>query len=138
MPLALVVCVRLSLVWSLTMFTVVFGRMPPDASVTVPVIPPRVCCARAGEERTNWTKPQRKEAKKKTENVFFLFLVIRNGLLNLSRYTWPIKSSQDFLGTADFLKRSSRPRHAPWTERKMLGISYSNSARSSNEIFDFC
>src|SRR5713226_1440328 len=135
MPLALVLCVRLSLVWSLTMFTVVFGRMPPEASVTVPVIPPRVCCACAGEERTNWTKQQRSEAKKKTENMVFLFLVIRNGLLNLSRYTCPVKASQDF-SELRFVKRSSRPRHAPWTERKMLQTSYSNSTGSGDEIFD--
>jgi hypothetical protein len=45
MPPLLVLCVRLSLVWSLTRFTVVFGKMPPEASVTVPVMPPRVCCA---------------------------------------------------------------------------------------------
>jgi hypothetical protein len=63
------------LVWSFTRFTVVFGRMPPEASVTVPVMPPRVCCARTGEER-NWTQQQRKEATKKTEDVVFLFLVI--------------------------------------------------------------
>jgi hypothetical protein len=34
------------------------------------------------------------------------------------------------------LKRCSRPRHAPWTEHKMLQTSYSNSAPSSNEKFD--
>jgi hypothetical protein len=37
---------------------------------------------------------------KKTENADFLFLVIRNGLLDLLKYTWPIKASQDFSGTA--------------------------------------
>src|SRR5713226_2731757 len=99
MPPLLVVCVRLSLVWSLTMLTVVFGRIPPEASGTVPVMPPRVCCAGTGEERTNWMQQQRNEPKKKTENVAFLFLIIRNGLLNLSRCTWPIKSSQASFGT---------------------------------------
>src|SRR5216683_3714295 len=99
MPLALVVCVRLNLVWSLTMLTVVFGSMPPEASVTVPVMPPRVCCAEAGKEKTNWMQQQRNEARK-TENVVFLLFIIRNGLLSLLRYTRPIKSSQDFLGTA--------------------------------------
>src|SRR5467141_2842430 len=99
MPLALVVCVRLSLVCSFTRLTVVLGRMPPEASVTVPVMPPRVCCAGAGKERTNWKQQQRKE-EKKTDNVVFLLLIIRNGLLNSSRYTWPIKASQDSLGTA--------------------------------------
>jgi len=79
--------------------TVVLGRMPPEASVAVPVMPPRVCCAGAGKERTNWKQQQRKE-EKKTDNVVFLLLIIRNGLLNSSRYTWPIKASQDFLGTA--------------------------------------
>jgi hypothetical protein len=54
----------------------VFGSMPPEASVTVPVMPPRVCCARTGEERTNWMQQQRKEVTKKTEDVVFLFLVI--------------------------------------------------------------
>src|SRR5258708_18797912 len=99
MPPLLVVCVRLSLVWSFTMLTDVYGRIPPETSVTVPVMPPRVCCACTGEERTNWMQ-QRNELMKKTENLVFLFLIIRNGLLELSRYTWPIKSSRDFPGTA--------------------------------------
>jgi hypothetical protein len=42
---------------------------------------------------------QRREVRKKAEDVFLLLLAIRNGLLNFSRYTWPIKSSQDSLGT---------------------------------------
>jgi len=35
--------VRVSVVWSLTMVTVVEARAPPVLSVTVPVMPPRVC-----------------------------------------------------------------------------------------------
>src|SRR4029077_10359844 len=100
MPLALVVCVRFSLVWSFTRLTVVLGRMPPDASVTVPVMPPKVCCAREGEESTDKMLEGRSAAEKKTKNGDFLFLLIRNGLLKLSRNNWPIKSSKDFLGTA--------------------------------------
>ena len=37
------------------------------------------------------------------ENVVLLLLIIRDGLLILSRNTWPIKSSQDSLGTAVYL-----------------------------------
>jgi hypothetical protein len=45
---------------------------------------------------------QRNEAKKETENVVFLFMIIRNGLPKLSRYTWPIKSPKDSLGTSAY------------------------------------
>jgi hypothetical protein len=84
------------------MLTVVFGRTPPEASATVPVMPPRVCCAcaGAGAGTIDRTLEERSAAKKKKKNVVFLFLLIRNGLLKSSRYTWPIKASQDSLGTA--------------------------------------
>src|SRR6267154_3531099 len=53
MPFGFVFWVRVSFVWSPTIVTTVSGSTPPVLSVTVPVMPPRVCCAWACEENAN-------------------------------------------------------------------------------------
>src|ERR1700724_872602 len=67
------------------MVTVVLASTPPELSVTVPVIPPRVRCActrgvRAKAIHTN-------EVRRKTEGT--VLFVMRARSLKLSRYTWP-------------------------------------------------
>jgi hypothetical protein len=99
--------VRVSFVSSPIRETVAPAIAPPEISVTVPVMPPRVCWACAEGAARNVRQQQREEVRMKTENVVLLLLAIRDGLLNLSRYTWPIKSSQDSLGTAVYASEVS-------------------------------
>src|SRR5580704_18034071 len=58
---------RVSLVASATSVTWESVRAPPDASVTVPVMPPRVCWERAVGTRSNDREQTRKDVARVTE-----------------------------------------------------------------------
>jgi hypothetical protein len=106
------------------MVTVVFGRMAPELSETVPVTPPRVCCAGALGARGNVKQQQSRDVTKKTLRVFLLLLVIRNASSNCrdtrGRTNHPglpknYRFEGDVLGLAE----------PHGTDCKMLGTNYS-------------
>src|SRR5258708_1234314 len=72
MPLALAICVRVSCVCSLTSVTCVPVSAPPEASETVPVMPPRVCCAREDGARRSMQRIENKIEKTKKD---FLLII---------------------------------------------------------------
>jgi len=74
MPLEFADCVRVSLVASETKVTLVSVSAPPEESVTVPVTPPSVCCAKESGE--NARVPRTKKRTEKKNN--FRLLIIRN------------------------------------------------------------
>src|SRR5258708_8138628 len=74
MPLEFADCVRVSLVASETRVTLVSVSAPPEESVTVPVIPPSVCCAKEYGESTRLPRTKKKTEEKKK----FRLLIIRN------------------------------------------------------------
>src|SRR5258708_7607926 len=74
MPLEFADCVRVSLVASETRVTLVSVSAPPEESVTVPVIPPSVCCAKEYGENARVPRTKKRAEKKKK----FRLLIIRN------------------------------------------------------------
>src|SRR5258708_3440024 len=74
MPLEFADCVRVSLVASETRVTLVSVSAPPEESVTVPVMPPSVCCAKESEENARVPRTKKRTKKKKK----FRLLIIRN------------------------------------------------------------
>src|SRR6267142_3318169 len=73
MPLEFADCVRVSLVASEIKVTLVSMSAPPEASVTVPVIPPSVCCAKEYGENARVPRTKKRTEKKKK----FRLLIIR-------------------------------------------------------------
>src|SRR5580692_12241653 len=72
-PEALVFTERVNAVFSSTTVTVALGITPPEESVTSPVMPPRVCCARpvlkhSATTATNASSPGIREKKLRMVN----------------------------------------------------------------------
>src|SRR5271167_902678 len=69
---------RVSLVSSPTRVTTVSGTMASELSVTVPLMPPRVCwpCAQGGKTRDN----QRNATRRRTESLILLNITVPPGL----------------------------------------------------------
>src|SRR5438552_3342117 len=74
MPLEFADCARVSLVASETRVTLVSVSAPPEESVTVPVIPPSVCCAEESGENARVPRTKKRTEKKKK----FRLQIIRN------------------------------------------------------------
>src|SRR5258707_10138963 len=74
MPLEFADCVRVSLVASETKVTLVSVSAPPEEAVTVPVMPPSVCCAKESGENARVPRTKNRTEKKKK----FRLLIIRN------------------------------------------------------------
>src|ERR1700676_2512799 len=85
--------VRVSWVASATTVTSASARTPPEESVMVPVIPPKVCCGKAWSGRRSVRQQQSKD-EEKTKRVLPDDLVIPRRL-PLSVNTHPISRLRD-------------------------------------------
>src|SRR5712692_5750244 len=75
-PFWLVFCVRVRLVPSATRVTTASGTAPPEASVTVPVIPPRVCWAWAiGVKAIAVNNKKRNETRERGKDLLWLLRI---------------------------------------------------------------
>src|ERR1700722_5359834 len=92
-PFVLDFWVRVSLVWSPTIVTVVSGKTPPVLSVTVPTIPPSVCAWALGAKAV---EIHNDVATKKNMNLVLLSVVLMSigDLVGICRYTRALTAIQ--------------------------------------------